>query len=452
MLFDLDGQVVVLTGRNKIEAQAFNARTGKVGYDLPQAPDITASNFHRTKLEKGKFVFQSGTSADKELVQWDALYGKATRIPIPPVSTGLLTLEMAPNGRYLAAGGRKGTKSKTPESPFRVFDGKTNKAVVSLDWENGTAHFTGNSSRVLVHEATGRFRWFKLPSGAADGEWKFDQDANMYRSYRILDMSADGGVILFRGQAPKKDHGLHLLDGKNGDVLYSFPRANLNEDVGFLSPDGKSVLLMRMDGNGGYNAELSDTRGTVLATLSAPRSRQGYLLPPIDVCWEARALATYDYEKGKLVVYDFPGGASSVSLRPSARDPNAKPRTPLPGDAAIAKAEEGVRQVLKVDYARTLPADRKALVQKLIVLADETTDDPAARFVMLRDARDIAVALNDPTLAAQAIEAIAKVYQIDGPVSLSTREKILAGSSTASVLKVVVEVAAPAADEDLGQR
>ena len=52
----------------------------------------------------------------------------------------------------------------------------------------------------------------------------------------ILDMSADGGVILFRGQVPKKDFGLHLFDGKNGDVLFTFPRINVNEDVGFSLP------------------------------------------------------------------------------------------------------------------------------------------------------------------------------------------------------------------------
>lgn len=448
VLFDLDGQLVVLTGRNKIEAQAFNARTGKLGYELPQAPDITASNYHRTKLDKGKFVFQSGTSFDKELVQWDALYGKATRIPIPQVSPGLITTEMSSNGRYIAAGGRKATKSKTPESPFRVIDQKTNKTLVSFDWENGTAHFTPNASRVLVHEANGRFRWFKLPSGAADGEWKFDQDPNLYRSFRILDMSADGGVILFRGQAPKKDHGLHLLDGKNGEVLFSFPRINLNEDVGFLSPDGKSVLVLRSDGFGGHGVELQDARGTPLATLTPQRTKQGYFLPQIDVSWDARALVLYNPETSKLSVYEFPGAASSVSLRPPSRDPNAKPRTPIPGDAAVAKAEEGVRQVLKAEYARKLPAEKKALAQKLIVLADETTDDPAARFVMLRDARDFAIELNDPALAVQAIEAVAKVYQIDGPVQLlDALEKILAASNTANVLRVVAEVAGPAADE-----
>ena len=97
---------------------------------------------------------------------------------------------------------------------------------------------------------------------------------------------------------------------------------------------------------------MQDARGTPLATLTPQRTRQGYFLPAIDVAWDSRALVMYNPETSKLSVYDFGRAAGSVSLRPRDRDPNAKPRTPMPSDAAIAKAEEGVRQVLKAEYAK----------------------------------------------------------------------------------------------------
>ena len=65
---------------------------------------------------------------------------------------------------------------------------------------SGTAHFTADSARVLIVDATARFRWFRLPSGKAEETWTFDEPPSFYAS-NVQAVSADGGVILYRGKA-----------------------------------------------------------------------------------------------------------------------------------------------------------------------------------------------------------------------------------------------------------
>src|SRR5207253_1393659 len=146
------------------------------------------------------------------------------------------------------------------------------------------------------------------------------------------------------------------------------------------------------------------------------------------VSWESGTLALYQRDGGKVSVYDLPGSSGSATARPKPRDAAAaKNRAPVPGDAAVAKAEASIRQILKDDYARKQPAERKTLAQKLIKLAAETADDPASRYVMLRDAQELATGVADPALALQAIEGLGKWYQVEvAAQQLAALEKILA--------------------------
>jgi hypothetical protein len=163
-------------------------------------------------------------------------------------------------------------------------------------------------------------------------------------------------------------------------------------------------------------------------------------------------VAVQNFDANKLAVYDLPGAAGTAVFQPRPRDPEAaKNRAPVPNDAAVAKAEAGVHQILKDDYARKQPAERKTLAQKLITLAAETADDPASRYVMLRDAQDLAVGVADPALALQAIDGLAKWYQVEASAQqLAALEKILAATSSLPTVKSVVEFAGPAAEAAAG--
>jgi hypothetical protein len=72
-----------------------------------------------------------------------------------------------------------------------------------------------------------------------------------------------------------------------------------------------------------------------------------------------------------------------------------------------------VRDLFQADYAKRKPADLLGLAAKLRQLARDTKDDPAARFVLLREAQNLAAQAADPDTALKAIDELASAYRID---------------------------------------
>ncbi|MCE9565102.1 MAG: hypothetical protein K8U57_23980 [Planctomycetes bacterium] len=221
---------------------------------------------------------------------------------------------------------------------------------------------------------------------------------------------------------------------------------NWNVRTMSMSPEGDMVVVQRPAAGVSDNLlEVFDIKDTSIAKVVPEIPAGTRLTPSVAVSWEAHAIAIYDSESKKLCVYDLPGSSSaSVVTRPKGREDGG--RATVPDDAAIAKAEATIRQVLKDDYAKKTPADQKALAQKLLKLAGETTDDPVSRYVMLRDAREFAQGIADPTVTLQAIDSLAKWYQINGPAQqLASLEKILAATTIPATVKIVAEAATASA-------
>ena len=73
-----------------------------------------------------------------------------------------------------------------------------------------------------------------------------------------------------------------------------------------------------------------------------------------------------------------------------------KSKPPVPDDDALAAAEQEVKEVYKTEYARKKPAEMQALAARLMKENQETTKDRSAtRFVLLREARDLAARAGD---------------------------------------------------------
>ena len=105
-------------------------------------------------------------------------------------------------------------------------------------------------------------------------------------------------------------------------------------------------------------------------------------------------------------------------------------RAAVPSADEIAKAEAVVRNLLKAEYAKTKTADRLALAAKLMEEAAGTKDN-AARFVMLRDARNIAAGAGNGTLAFTAAGEIATDFQISaGKASAAAADLIAVATLT----------------------
>src|SRR5689334_3102476 len=81
----------------------------------------------------------------------------------------------------------------------------------------------------------------------------------------------------------------------------------------------------------------------------------------------------------------------------------------LPPDAAAQKkAEAIIRELFKDDYAKTSLMDRGALLRKLVAQARQTADDPAAKYVLYREARDMCAQIGEVDGSVLLIDEMAK--------------------------------------------
>ena len=92
----------------------------------------------------------------------------------------------------------------------------------------------------------------------------------------------------------------------------------------------------------------------------------------------------------------------------------ANPREPAPSEVDQHSAEEMIRSLYQSEYedAKSKTAKRM-LARELIGVASETQDDPTSKFVLLRIAKDIGIAIGDPKLTEDAIGLLEKDYEID---------------------------------------
>src|SRR5436190_670074 len=85
----------------------------------------------------------------------------------------------------------------------------------------------------------------------------------------------------------------------------------------------------------------------------------------------------------------------------------------VPDEPSQAKAERMVREVFGSQITSKDPSERRAVAQKMVVAAGESADDAAARFVLLREARDVAAGAGDAYVARRAIALMGKSYAVD---------------------------------------
>lgn len=105
------------------------------------------------------------------------------------------------------------------------------------------------------------------------------------------------------------------------------------------------------------------------------------------------------------------------------------PRQSIPDTQAQKTAEKLVKDVFAAEYAKTGADDRRALAAELVRQSD-SDNDTASRYVLLREARDIAVGAGDFATAAQAIDAMADSF--DGIDAVDMKLAALLQSSKAA--------------------
>ena len=112
-----------------------------------------------------------------------------------------------------------------------------------------------------------------------------------------------------------------------------------------------------------------------------------------------------------------PGEAAAGFGGPFSNKTPSEPVTRVAPPTAVdeASAAKEVRDVYGEEYAKAKDADSKAkFASRLLEEARATADNPTARFVMMKVARDISFQVGDVETALRTVEEIAELYQVDG--------------------------------------
>ena len=83
-------------------------------------------------------------------------------------------------------------------------------------------------------------------------------------------------------------------------------------------------------------------------------------------------------------------------------------RTAEPDSAVQKEALRKIKDLFKAEYAKKLPAEQADLARKLLQSGLETSDDPATKWVLFREARDLAIAGGDAETAFKAADETAR--------------------------------------------
>jgi WD40 repeat protein len=125
-------------------------------------------------------------------------------------------------------------------------------------------------------------------------------------------------------------------------------------------------------------------------------------------------------------------------------------KAPVPSGAAQSIAEKQIKDIFKAEYARIRPVDRLTLAAELLQKAEETDDDIVGRFVLFREARDLAASAGDVVAALTVVDRMADQYAV-AKVELKVRavEASLEGARTPTEFRTVAEAALELAQEQL---
>lgn len=135
--------------------------------------------------------------------------------------------------------------------------------------------------------------------------------------------------------------------------------------------------------------------------------------------------------------------------KPAAPDnaPHAAPGLAVPDVATQAKKERLIRDVFGNFNAAPL-ADRPAIAAKMIEQGMATADDPAARFVLLKDGGELAASAGDAATAMRAATLLASIYAVDaGEWKLALLRKATAAATTPIVAAAVAQEGLNCANE-----
>ncbi len=145
---------------------------------------------------------------------------------------------------------------------------------------------------------------------------------------------------------------------------------------------------------------------------------------------------------------------------PQAEPPAAAEKHPEPTEETVKRIREEIRGLFKAKYADRSSEARKTLAAQFLQYGQNRDEKPETRYVLLREAIDLATETSDVQTALEAVDEIVRDFAVDGVV---LREKVLSevrvssqdpetAQQVAEAYAVLVEEAIVADDYDTASR
>ena len=232
--------------------------------------------------------------------------------------------------------------------------------------------------------------------------------------------------------------GLGLIDGQPADG---------NEASVFgswLSPDEPNVIQCAVSENSVRvtcnDLPVVDWQGDVSRLRLPPEYQQ----PTTSAVFLATDNTTYRVSRLEL------SSSSALPPEPQSLADSGNAIEAMPDKAALTKAAALVREVFQSDIseART-PAEKLAMANKLLEQGqDKSNNDAAARYVMLKAARDLAVAAGDVDKTLAIVAVIRQDFRVDAHSSRAdVFEALRTAAKTPQALVALATATAEAAGE-----
>jgi hypothetical protein len=122
-------------------------------------------------------------------------------------------------------------------------------------------------------------------------------------------------------------------------------------------------------------------------------------------------------------------------------------KAPVPSSEAQAKAEKLIKEVYKESYENRDPANLRTLATVLFQEGKEARNDLVARFVLFREASDLAAQAGDIALAFEIVGGMAREYALDPADRKAAVLTAVAHSDKAPDSKELTEIILDAVDE-----
>jgi hypothetical protein len=108
------------------------------------------------------------------------------------------------------------------------------------------------------------------------------------------------------------------------------------------------------------------------------------------------------------------------------------PREPVPAKDTVAAAEKTVKNLFRAEYLKTKPADRTAFAKTLLENAETSKDTPAAFYVLLREAREVAARAGNVPYYLAASKELASSFRVSEAEARAGAVDLLAASLVGS--------------------